>query len=167
MELETSAGRVRCAKCNKIVYVAEQRNFQDKAYHAKCFQCCVCKQQLLLTGVHTHDSRLVCQTHHAKLVTECAGRTDNVADLLDKLISDHLENQLRTKAEQDVRKKAEEEARNKLSPQGRSRVQSMDKSAASTLRTKAKSVRRTTGATGIINVLAQIGGSKSKGGHPM
>jgi len=57
---------VKCPKCEKSVYAAEEVMVSNNKYHRDCFKCYLCNKMLELQNVTPHGVELFCKACYAK-----------------------------------------------------------------------------------------------------
>jgi cysteine/glycine-rich protein len=57
---------VKCPKCTKSVYAAEQILAAGNSFHKMCFTCGLCKKMLEPNTVTNHEENLYCKTCYGR-----------------------------------------------------------------------------------------------------
>lgn len=57
---------VKCPKCNKSVYAAEEVQAAGKKFHKFCFKCGLCKKLLEPLTMSEHEGDLFCKQCYAR-----------------------------------------------------------------------------------------------------
>ncbi|XP_076035485.1 muscle LIM protein Mlp84B-like isoform X10 [Oratosquilla oratoria] len=60
------AESVKCPRCGKSVYAAEERAVGELKFHKECYKCSMCNKMLDSTNVNCHETVLFCKTCHGR-----------------------------------------------------------------------------------------------------
>ncbi len=58
--------QVKCPKCTKSVYAAEQILAAGSGWHKMCFTCGLCKKMLEPTTLAAHEGQIFCKTCYGR-----------------------------------------------------------------------------------------------------